>query len=271
LNWRTTNYLLALLILTIPGIGNATPANANNVAPPASLSLGVKIWQNECAGKFQGMISWNESENFASLGIGHFVWRPYSDALANSPYSDDFPLLIKYIRAHGVEMPSWLKSKTMQFCPWRTREDFIHSQHSPMMNELRHFLLNTITIQADYMLYKLKMVLPRLLSNVTPEERPYICKQFYTLASTPKGLYALADYLNFKGSGATLSGHYDPHGWGLLQVLETMHKAPPGMTPLQAYVWAAESVMIRRTAEAPPALHAHQWLAGWLNRIQSYK
>ena len=36
-------------------------------------SIGQRVWQNECAGTRDGLTSWNEGENFASLGIGHFI------------------------------------------------------------------------------------------------------------------------------------------------------------------------------------------------------
>ncbi|PYK40467.1 MAG: hypothetical protein DME60_07965, partial [Verrucomicrobia bacterium] len=41
-----------------------------------ALVIGKRIWQNECNGTVAGLTSWNEGENFASLGIGHFIWYP---------------------------------------------------------------------------------------------------------------------------------------------------------------------------------------------------
>ena len=38
--------------------------------------IGKRIWQNECGGTADGLTSWNAGENFASLGIGHFIWYP---------------------------------------------------------------------------------------------------------------------------------------------------------------------------------------------------
>src|SRR6266446_3164255 len=38
--------------------------------------IGKKIWQNECNGTISGLTSWNQGEDFASLGIGHFIWYP---------------------------------------------------------------------------------------------------------------------------------------------------------------------------------------------------
>ncbi|MFZ4681922.1 MAG: hypothetical protein ACOYMS_05440, partial [Terrimicrobiaceae bacterium] len=38
--------------------------------------IGRRIWKNECAGSVDGLTSWNSGEDFASLGIGHFIWYP---------------------------------------------------------------------------------------------------------------------------------------------------------------------------------------------------
>ena len=51
-----------------------------HAAPPlgdAQLErIGKRIWSNECNGTVDGLTSWNTGENFASLGIGHFIWYP---------------------------------------------------------------------------------------------------------------------------------------------------------------------------------------------------
>ncbi len=35
--------------------------------------IGHHIFFNECSGKVEKLVWWNERENFASLGIGHFI------------------------------------------------------------------------------------------------------------------------------------------------------------------------------------------------------
>lgn len=50
-----------------------------SVSPENANKIGEKIWKNECAGSIEGLTNWKKGENFASLGIGHFIW--YSDAL----------------------------------------------------------------------------------------------------------------------------------------------------------------------------------------------
>ena len=38
--------------------------------------IGNKIFYNECSGKKEYLIDWNDGEDFISLGIGHFIWYP---------------------------------------------------------------------------------------------------------------------------------------------------------------------------------------------------
>jgi hypothetical protein len=64
------------------------------IIPPATfLPIGIKIWFNECGGKVEGLSSWNEGENFASLGIGHFLWHPPKSKQAT--YNSGFPGLLR--------------------------------------------------------------------------------------------------------------------------------------------------------------------------------
>jgi hypothetical protein len=69
-----------LLRLTSFFIGPAllsSCASASVSLTPAQLQrVGLRIWQNECAGSVAGLTSWNAGEDFASLGIGHFIWYP---------------------------------------------------------------------------------------------------------------------------------------------------------------------------------------------------
>src|SRR3954468_8327421 len=56
--------------------------------------IGKRIWQNECNGTIAGLTSWNAGENFASVGIGHFIWYPKN---VHGPFDESFPKLVSYI------------------------------------------------------------------------------------------------------------------------------------------------------------------------------
>jgi hypothetical protein len=267
--------LLSYLILAITSFSprtlaaTPTPTPRKTIFVPQKmiLPIGVKIWSNESGGTFSGILNWNEGEDFASLGIGHFVWRPKYN---NATSQDDFPQLIKYMQKRGVKIPSWLSVDDGLYCPCTTREDFYFAQktNSPQILELRQLLLNTIPIQAEYITYRLEIVLPKLLASVPPEERPYVCQKFYSLIQTQRGLYAVTDYLNFKGSGANKHNYH--YGCGLLQVLEEMRYAPKTLSSTQAFTWSARMLLVRHVTFGQTKYNEDAWLNGWLNRVETY-
>jgi len=65
--------ILIALVCDGGAAGNSSGIAVNRAD---SLAIGRKIWQNECAGTVEGLTSWNKGEDFASLGIGHFIWYP---------------------------------------------------------------------------------------------------------------------------------------------------------------------------------------------------
>lgn len=241
------------------------------ISPQVALPIGIKIWFNECNGNVMGLTSWNEGEDFASLGIGHFIWHPYPSRHAS--FNSGFPRLLRYIEKSGVNVPYWLRGKNGLYCPWNNRQEFLYEQYSHKMTELRAFLQQTIPLQAEYMTRHLQEILPELLASTPAEDRWFIHEKFYSLARTTAGVYALVDYLNFKGPGVSNSRYNYEHGTGLLQVLKGMRSAPRNFSPLEAYVWSAKNALIRRvdnTARAQHARYNERWLAGWFKRLNTY-
>src|SRR5436190_15629084 len=90
-------------------------AAASAITPRELEVVGHRVWQNECGGTREGLTSWNTGENFASLGIGHFIWYPKG---VNGPFEESFPLLIKFFATNGVKVPAWIKPE--DDCPWST-------------------------------------------------------------------------------------------------------------------------------------------------------
>ena len=245
----------------------AQPYYSINISHKEALKIGVKIWYNESGGIVAGLTTWNRSENFASVGIGHFIWYP---ANTRRYFSESFPHLIKFMQAKGVTVPYWLQGQATLTCPWPNRIDFLRAQYSPEMVELRQFLLETISWQADYMAYRLEAALPKILRRVPQVERPYIIKTFMQIASTSQGVYALVDYVNFKGEGISFKKNYRTQGWGLLQVLEQMRNAPETMSTLRAFAWSANQVLTRRVDQSSPWRNEAHWLPGWRKRLRTY-
>ena len=79
--------------------------------------LGDRVFANECNRNFSCLTSWNEGEDFPSLGIGHFIW--YSSQ-QNERFEETFPILLAFYKKHGYELPAWLEALENLDSPWRT-------------------------------------------------------------------------------------------------------------------------------------------------------
>jgi hypothetical protein len=232
-----------------------------------ALKIGKRVWQNECNGTISGLTAWNRGEDFASLGIGHFIWYPKG---RRGPFEESFPKLVSFISNRGAKLPTMLLGVGRgKPCPWNSRTEFLRAEHTPEMNQLRRFLVDTIDLQAEFLVARLEAALPKMLAEAAPAERTNVQQQFERLTKTPQGCYVLVDYVNFKGEGVLHTERYQGQGWGLLQVLEAMHGNSIGDAP-DEFARAAKAVLTRRVQNAPPERHESQWLTGWLRRVNSY-
>ena len=251
----------AVLIALLP-----KPLHGITLSHADVLRIGKKIWQNECNGTIAGLTSWNEGEDFASLGIGHFIWYPKG---RRGPFEESFPKLVNFISRRGAKLPTLLLGVGEKPCPWNSRTEFLRAQHSAEMNQLRQFLADTVDLQAEFLLARLDGALPKMLAEAAPSDRANVQEQFERLTKTPQGCYALIDYVNFKGEGVLHTERYQGQGWGLLQVLEAMHGAS-GTGAVDEFVRAAKAVLTRRVQNSPAERHESRWLSGWIRRVNSY-
>ena len=204
-----------LIVLGSNSVGAITLSHSD------ALKIGKRVWQNECNGTISGLTAWNKGEDFASLGIGHFIWYPKG---RRGPFDESFPKLVSFISNRGAKLPTLLLGVGRgQPCPWNSRTEFLRAEHTPEMNQLRRFLVDTIDLQAEFLVARLEAALPKMLAEAAPADRTNVQQQFERLTKTPQGCYALVDYVNFKGEGVLPTERYHGQGWGLLQVLEAMH------------------------------------------------
>jgi len=247
--------------------GGAAASSRIQLAPGDAEAIGRKIWQNECAGTVEGLTSWNAGEDFPSLGIGHFIWyvkgRP-------GPFQESFPDLIRYLRQRGAAVPAWLDET--RGSPWTSRNEFLSAQQSPKMKELREFLVATVPMQTDFIVRRLEAALPKM-EAATPDaaQRRRLSENFYRVASTRTGLYALIDYVNFKGEGIKPEERYQGQGWGLRDVLLEMRGDGSGQAAANEFSEAAKRTLERRIQNSPPDRGEARWRAGWMNRCEGYK
>ncbi|MBU3912181.1 MAG: hypothetical protein KKD90_06305 [Candidatus Omnitrophica bacterium] len=257
----------ALLILLVLSLSGMMRAQAIQLSTQEIRWIGERVFENECASRDEFLIKWNEGEDFLSLGIGHFIWYPRGK---KGSFEESFPEFLNYAKVSGEKIPTWLDTNLSSFCPWNSREDFLDNQKDHRLLELREFLTETKLLQAAFIVKRLEDALPLMLKNTPGKNHGKIDLQFNRVASTLSGVYALADYVNFKGLGVTSYESYQGKGWGLLQVLSEMKEADNESEPLREFSVAAKKILEERVNNSPPERNEKKWLPGWQRRIDSY-
>ena len=226
-----------------------------------------KIYKNETNGNPKYIMYWSPHENFASLGIGHFIWYP-----AGQPkrFDETFPAMIDYFIANRVEIPQWLKAVRKTGAPWKDKATFERARQDKQFQQLKYLLLNTKALQTQFFFDRLHASIPEIVNYVAPKYHKHIVNNYNALAATKGGWYPLIDYINFKGKGIKSTERYKNQGWGLLQVLQTMRPVNPGPFALMEFSRAAQAVLERRVRNSPPQKNEQRWLKGWTKRTKSY-
>lgn len=229
------------------------------------MEIAEKIYRNETGGKRENLVAWNSGENFPSLGVGHFIWAKSSDS--NGIFGESLPGLVQFYKEKGVELPKLLSEN--RFAPWKNRAELMEkkSNGDNDIEELINFFDNTRDIQILYIFNRLEDSLDKMVK--ASENGENIKNQFYRVANSKNGLYALIDYVNFKGEGITTSSLYNNQGWGLRQVLENMHGTSNGESAVTEFAESAKEILTNRVLNAPR--NETQWLIGWHNRVDTYK
>lgn len=256
------SFFFLTLMLFFGGAACASASETDETQRIAKL-----IFHNECASKESCLTSWNRGEEFASLGIGHFIWYPQGTAESDKKFSESFPSLMAYLHSRGVEIPGWIQPG--QGSPWLDRKSFEKAQNRPKMNEIRQILIKTMPLQADFMKKRFDHALARMLETVPESACTSLKRQYQRVAAAPMGMYALMDYVNFKGEGTNPKERYQGQGWGLLQVLGDMQSGE-GLEAIHAFADAANRMLTRRVKLSPPARNEKRWLPGWRKRLRTY-
>lgn len=255
---------------------------ANSLTKTELTAIGHKIYQNETGGNSKYLIAWNNGESFASLGIGHFIWFPKG---LESPFTETFPNFIAFLQQQDVPVPQWLLENND--CPWDTQDTFKKAQGSEQMKSLRQLLENTFDHQVAFIAQRMQASLALMQDSIKQENSILTARErkskilndrFNKLASTELGLYALIDYVNFKGEGISQSERYQNKGWGLKQVLLNMdYQQDLASTNIHlAFAQSCDAMLTRRVAlssikgEAQKATET-KWLKGWRKRCRTYK
>ena len=246
-------------------VAPATPsANSLRLTQAQKSSIGRKIWQNESGGKVSGLTHWNDGEEFPSIGIGHFIWYPKG---FNGRWTETWPEFVKYAIAKGHLVPAVGRQAD---CPWPSKASFMKDFNGSQLSELRNWLAANISVQTEFIAYKSRAALPKIMNAAPAAERARIKANYDKVATTPNGIYALVDYVNFKGDGTNPRETYAGQGWGLMWVLRDMKNVGSGPAAAREFGEAAKRRLDLRIKNSPKARGESRWRAGWHNRCDSY-
>jgi hypothetical protein len=229
--------------------------------------IGTKIWYNEAQANVELLTFWKEGEDWPSLGIGHFIWLPEK---STAPFKETFPELLDFLKKHKIVLPAWLEKARKQGCPWQTRDDFMRQHTSKRMKELRTLLANTVNVQTLFIMHRFNTTLKKAIEKLDEQKKKHAKQQLQRLFETLNGVYAVVDYINFKGVGTDPREAYHGKQWGLLQILDSMVGTKKGMPALVEFVQVAKATLAERVAHSPQERNEKRWLPGWYNRLDTY-
>ena len=228
--------------------------------------LGQQIFNNECAMQINCLTTWNSGENFPSLGVGHFIWYKENQ---KDIFEESFPDLLRYIESQNIDIPIWIKDLNYE-SPWQSRDEFNEKFSSSELSKLRKLMADTFPQQITFIIQRFEAALNKIVTILPENEVSNIEDKFYKIANSylPYGMYALIDYVNFKGEGTSINEKYAGQGWGLLQVLEKMDDNSENI--LEAFIISAKTVLQDRVSNAPAQRSEQRWLEGWYKRLETY-
>ncbi len=244
-----------------------------NLSNQSALKIANKIWLNEGSGKKSKLVWWNKGEEFASCGVGHFIWYTKDKPMH---FFHAFPAMLRYISARGAKPPKWLTPNTPNV--WNNYYEWKRAKatNAPKMVELTNFLNRTKALQAHFMVYRFNKAMPKIINYAKDEHTrkvvEYNLKRLLNKKDAtidPQGAYCLIDYTNFKGDGTLESERYQNTGWGLFQVLKHMNTQEPNK--YRAFANSVRYILDRLIRVSPPKRNLKRFRRGWFNRVKTYE
>ncbi len=260
--------LLALLLAACPRDEPATQLEMPGLREADYYWIAGRIFTNETGGKLRFLAHWNEGEDFPSMGIGHFIWFPEG---VDAPFDESFPRMLEYVKGEVDEcapVPDWLAGETVPPAPWPDKASFDAAYDSDRVAALRAWLAQTAPEQSRFIVASFAA----RWNALEVDGKDALTALLQRLLATPRGLFAVIDYYNFKGIGSNPRERYAGEGWGLVQVLGDM--AATGSIEdaalVEHFARATAERLALRVANAPPARNEARWLPGWHARVAAY-
>jgi len=228
--------------------------------------IASRILDNETGGKLEYLAHWNDGEDFPSMGIGHFIWFPEG---VDAPFDESFPTMLEYVKGEVDEcapVPAWLAGDEVPDAPWPDKASFNAEGDSDRISSLREWLAKTAPEQSRYIVANFAA----RWNALELDNKDVLTGILQRLLSTPRGLFAVIDYSNFKGIGSNPRERYAGEGWGLVQVLSDIDPSVSDAQLVERFSEAAADRLALRVANSPAERNEARWLPGWRQRTASY-
>jgi hypothetical protein len=264
-------FALPALILLAIGCGGVEPPRQllmPDLRPADYYWIASRIYQNETGSQLRYLTHWNEGEDFPSFGIGHFIWFP---EWVDAPFDESFPAMLEYVRNAVDEcapVPGWLAGDDVPGAPWPDKATFDAKGDSDPISSLRAWLAKTAPEQSRYIVASFAA----RWNALELDNKDALTGLLQRLLGTPRGLFAVIDYSNFKGIGSNPRERYAGEGWGLVQVLGDVAamEAVDDEGLVEQFSRAAADRLALRVANSPPERNEARWLPGWRERVGAY-
>lgn len=213
------------------------------------------------------------------LGIAQNLWLPEG---SNSIFQTEWPTVAQRLQELGCKIKPWM----LEGCPWSSQEAFDTDFNSKKMVWLRTHLSKKklVLAQAFCIAERLQRAMDpsspdSLLTGLTEEQSTLVQKNFDLVVHcfNPSGIYALIDYVNFKGEGR-LDGSEKFVGvsCGLLQVslnIQTPEEVANDETIINAFVEGAKVTLNNRIIYhkiQDPNSNDRQYWNMWVAHLSDY-
>ncbi|APW66974.1 hypothetical protein LPB137_08340 [Poseidonibacter parvus] len=154
--------------------------------------IAKKVWQNEGAGLDKYLIHWNKGEDFASVGIGHFIWFPkghtelFSFLKNTMPYQAEF--MAQRLSKALPQMLNSITSDKRQILITKRFNEVMHHKNGSINEKGLYVLLDYINFKGEGTLKSERYNnqgwgLLQVLEHINPNE-PNKLKAFAQSAST---------------------------------------------------------------------------------------
>lgn len=205
----------------------------------------ARVWDREAGGSYRGLVEWDETEAFPSLGPFHNTWDNPAAGEAGRAGGNSFRDFLRFAQARGADIPGAARDQggaLLDRSPWASKAEM--DADPGRVDALRRWLSDP-QVQ-DLQLRFAEERLGRLAKDLGPE-----AQRAYQQIAENGATDLLVDLVNFKGEGA---------------VRGTLARFRPEGDVPRAVAEAAWQTLEATRSSRDLRLYG----AGWRNRLEGY-